>query len=188
MQSFKSAESSSAQDLAHYIENTVGPNYFGASDGMQAMRGRRLQAVCDYLRTKGFPSSQRDRSELSLVPFVFQEANYDDITWTTQSAELGHLKEILELDFVVQSGGQARSAASTKEFDSYIDSSFKAIDYWKARAAGRERVIKRPITMLHVIRFLAILIGALVLVVVAAKLTTPTLAPPVEFKLPTPSR
>ena len=67
------------------------------------------------------------RARLSLVPLVFQEANYDDIAWMRQGENLRQLSGFLELDYLVQSAGQSRAEASPAEFAAYVGAAFRAI-------------------------------------------------------------
>lgn len=62
-----------------------------------------------------------------MIPYVFQEANYDDISWSDQKADLGHLQSMLEVDFLVQNGGRNRLGVTDQVFHSYVELSFRAI-------------------------------------------------------------
>ena len=51
-----------------------------------AARLQHLRFLSRWLHESGLPTRDRERVELSLVPFLFQEANYDDIRWSTRGA------------------------------------------------------------------------------------------------------
>ena len=53
---------------------------------------------------------------LSLVPFLFQEANYDDIDWSRKDSDLGHLEAFFELDLLVQFAGRERSDITAGDY------------------------------------------------------------------------
>jgi hypothetical protein len=91
------------------------------------VRVRQLLLMEDCLNSIGFPAHAEHKARVSLVPYIFQEANYDDISWTEQGAELGHLGAYFELDHMVQSQGRERSEASAEEFKQYVEDSFKWI-------------------------------------------------------------
>ena len=63
------------------------------------------------------------------MPFVFREANYDDINWTDRTAPLGHLSGLFAIDVAVQSGGRERYDLTDREYNEYVRGSFAAIDY-----------------------------------------------------------
>lgn len=90
-----------------------------------------LLQVRTFLEQSGFPTylDQKQRLELSLVPFVFQEANHDDYNWTEQTAPLHQLEAIFAIDIAVQNGGRTRGDLSGDEFDEYVEFSMEAIDH-----------------------------------------------------------
>lgn len=120
--------------IVKLIETDLGPFYFSSTDRVAVVRGAQLKRVRDFLIKDGFPDTDAAKLDLSLIPYVFQEANYDDISWTDREADLGHLKKILDIDFLVQSGGMPRLDVSDEEFHEYVKRSFRAID--KAKGAG----------------------------------------------------
>lgn len=84
----------------------------------------------DFYDKYGFPE-ELTKWQLSLVPFLFQEANYDDINWTNQSEDLRHLKITFNLDCMFQNQGKSRQELSRQQFDRYIQFSLSAIDKYK---------------------------------------------------------
>ena len=88
---------------------------------------RGIQAA---LESGGYPVSEADQLELSIIPYVFQEANYDDIDWWSRdSAKHGRLKNLLEIDFLTQMAGKRREDASDTEIEHYRLRSRRAIAF-----------------------------------------------------------
>jgi hypothetical protein len=98
------------------------------ADPIGNVRLRQLLLMEDCLNAIGFPAEPDHKARVSLVPYIFQEANYDDISWTDQQAELGHLSSYFELDFMVQNQGRERSEVTAEEFKRYVDEAFQFID------------------------------------------------------------
>ncbi len=117
-----------ADDLISLIDEEVS-RWTRVGDGVAVARHSELLHLRDVLQRTGFPTDRKQRRELSLVPFVFQEANYDDIDWTDRAAPLGHLSAIFEIDVAVQSDGRERHELTDAEYNAYVDGSFAAIDY-----------------------------------------------------------
>lgn len=97
-------------------------------EGFRRARQRRAGEVADALAAKGFPETDAERAARSLVPLLFQEADYDDVDWTSQAADLRQLQGSFELDHLAQSGGLTRKEASAAAFADYIKASFRAIE------------------------------------------------------------
>ncbi len=117
-----------ADDLISLIDEEVSRWTRGGNAVAEARHGALLH-VRHVLRTTGLPTDRDQRRELSLVPFVFQEANYDNIDWTDRVAPLGHLSGIFAIDVAVQSDGRERHELTDAEYDDYVQISFDAIDY-----------------------------------------------------------
>jgi hypothetical protein len=98
------------------------------SDRMGNIRMRQLLLMEDCLNAIGFPTEDEHKAKVSIVPYIFQEANYDGISWTEKSAELDHLTAYFELDFMMQNQGKSRQEATDEEFERYCDEAFKFID------------------------------------------------------------
>ena len=122
----------STDDLIALINEEL-PHWAHEGDALAALRHRALLGVRDALQTTGFPTDRQDRLDLSMVPFVFQEANYDDLGWTDRTESLGHLSGIFAIDVAVQSGGRERHELTDAEYSDYVDMSFAAIDYRQKR-------------------------------------------------------
>ncbi len=102
------------------------------TDPIGNVRLRQLLLMEDCLNAIGFPTESDHKARVSLVPYIFQEANYHDISWTDQQAELAHLGPYFDLVFMVQNQGRERSEASAQEFKRYIDEAFGFIDRQQA--------------------------------------------------------
>jgi len=118
----------SADDLISQINEEVS-RLTPVGNAVAGARHSALLHLRDVLRRTGFPTDNKQRRELSLVPLVFQEANYDDIDWTDRAAPLGHLSGIFAIDVAVQSDGRERHELTDAEYNEYVDGSFAAIDY-----------------------------------------------------------
>jgi hypothetical protein len=102
------------------------------TDPIGNVRMRQLLLMEDCLNSIGFPTHAEHKARVSLVPYIFQEANYDDLSWTDQRADLGHLTAYFELDFMVQNQGSERSEASANAFQQYVEDSLGFIDQAQA--------------------------------------------------------
>ena len=118
----------SADDLVSLINKEVS-RWTRVGDAVAVARHCALLHLRYVLRTTGLPTDRDQRRELSLVPFVFQEANYDNIDWTDRVAPLGHLSGIFAIDVAVQSDGRERHELTDAEYNDYVYRSFDAIDY-----------------------------------------------------------
>ena len=67
-----------------------------------------------YLEFVGFPQAESVKRRLSLIPLIFQEANYDNIDFCNRSACLEQLADFYELDCMFQNEGTSRASSMTK--------------------------------------------------------------------------
>jgi hypothetical protein len=104
---------------------------YAGSDAIGAARYHRLVRIRDFLRTHGYPRNFSEKCTLSLVPFIFQEANYDDIDWSGQHAYLGHLSTLFDIDARIMNEGRPRSMLSPDEFAAYWKESHHIIEEHK---------------------------------------------------------
>ncbi len=117
-----------ADDLISLIDEEVS-RWTRIGNSEAAARHGALLHVRDILQRTGLPTVRDLRRELSLVPFIFQEANYDDIDWTDRVAPLEQLTGIFAIDVAVQSDGRERHELTDAEYNDYVYRSFDAIDY-----------------------------------------------------------
>src|SRR5581483_4032854 len=106
-------------------------DYQWSKDPVGQARAAQLRNIRSFLIAKGFPTLRDDKCRLSLLPLVFQEANCDGINWGTPHANLGHLTDILNVDFQVQNQGLSLIEVTDKEFQSYRESFFECIERWR---------------------------------------------------------
>ncbi len=104
------------------------PCWTQADNRVATLRQDFLAYLRDALGESGFPRKLSQRLELSLVPFFFQEANYDDIDWTSRDSPLGDLAGIFAIDVAVQTGGRRRHELTQDEYKEYVDVGFCAIE------------------------------------------------------------
>ncbi len=119
----------SADDLISQIDEEVSRWTPVGDAPVAAARHSALLHLRDVLQRTGFPKDRNQRYELSLVPLVFQEANYDDIDWTDRAAPLGHLSGIFAIDVAAQSDDSKRHELTDAQYQQYVEVSFAAIDY-----------------------------------------------------------
>ena len=118
----------SVDDLISLIDEEVS-RWTPVGNAVAAARHGALLHVRDVLQRTGLPTDRKQRRELSLVPFIFQEANYDDIDWTDRVAPLEQLSGIFAIDVAVQSNGRERHELTDADYNDYVQISFDAIDY-----------------------------------------------------------
>jgi len=96
-------------------------------------RADRLIAIIGTLEGYGYPADAFALANASLWPYVFQEAIYDSIDWHARDpGKLGHLREILELDFLVQMSGRRWADGSDAEHAEYRTRCSNALN-WRTR-------------------------------------------------------
>lgn len=105
------------------------------------MRMRRLSFARDFLLKHGYPRTRRERFELSLHPYYFQEANYDDLDPYTRTGSLGHLRNIYEIDLAIHSGGFTRADISDSAFARYRKDQAGIIPWRQGHAKLRDKVL-----------------------------------------------
>lgn len=109
--------------------------------GVVEVRKLRLQLVKDFLATKGFPQSMRERFELALHPFYFQEVNYDDLDPYSKNGDLGQLKNVYNIDLAVQTGGFTRENISDADFCNYWRRQTGVIAWRQGHPRLRDRLL-----------------------------------------------
>ncbi len=117
-----------ADDLISLIDEEVS-RWTRVGNVVAEARHGALLHVRDVLQRTGLPTDREQRRELSLVPFIFQEANYDDIDWTDRVAPLEQLSGIFAIDVAVQSDGRERHELTDAEYNEYVRISFAAMRF-----------------------------------------------------------
>lgn len=126
-------------ELIAFIDTRLG-EYAGEVDSPHIVgaRARALQRIRTFLLEGRFPTTENERYELSLIPFIFQEANYDGIDWSPGTSRYEHLQDLFDLDFYVAFGGRERSEVTEREARRYWEASLRFID----RRSGAPRGIR----------------------------------------------
>jgi hypothetical protein len=103
------------------------------ADPIGNIRLRQFLIMEDCLNAIGFPTEDEHKARVSLAPYIFQEANYDGISWTDQqNADLAGMSIYFDLDFIVQNQGRQRNEVTAEEFAKYVDDAFRYIDLVQA--------------------------------------------------------
>ena len=117
----------SLDEVISYIHAEFDDHSNQHGKGLAATRLIAVGQIAEYLATDGFPSNDHEKIRLSLVPFIFQEANYDEIDWSQKGSDLRHLKSFFEVDLLVHFAGRERSDINDNDFAQYYALSLKAI-------------------------------------------------------------
>ncbi len=91
--------------LAHKILN----EHVNLSDPIARARIFMVVRIQTYLEFIGFPQGKHSKQRLGLIPLLFQEANYDNLDWSSNSVFLEQLNDYFELDCMFQNGGKKRA-------------------------------------------------------------------------------
>ena len=124
-------------ELIHFIDTRLS-EYSSMADGRDigSLRASTLQRIRTFLLDGRFPATEDERYELSLVPFIFQEANYDGIDWGPGTSTYGQLQDLFDLDFYVALGGRERSEVTKKESRRY----WRACHRFISRRTGQPNI------------------------------------------------
>ncbi len=102
----------------------------------QALAGRDgdtgpVSALLTDLRTTvqedGLPLPDKQNPDACIMPFIFQELNYDDYDWSSRTAPLGHLEDLVDIDVAIWSNGRRRSEMTDAEYQNYWQFCMRAI-------------------------------------------------------------
>jgi hypothetical protein len=128
-----------AQESARIARDLLAEQLKGQIIGIVTPRCQQLATIVDTLENNGYPTDALHLAHLSLWPYVFQEAIYDDIDWHSRNpADLRHLRPLLELDFLVQMAGRRWADASRDEAEAYDKRCRHAINWRKKELAWRD--------------------------------------------------
>ena len=118
------------------IDAQIVVNLSGSPNRIAEARAAVLKRLKSAL-SGGFPP-RVEYEALSLVPFIFQEANYDGIDWVQKGADLAQLTPLFEIDACIWSGGLTLDEFSKVEHAEYVAAALRAI---RARAAQIHRQV-----------------------------------------------
>ena len=74
-------------------------SYESASNPSEPTRVFELLDIWPCRLHQGFPADVDAKCRLSVLPLIFQEANYDDLDWSEKDSDLGHLSDMIRIDF-----------------------------------------------------------------------------------------
>ncbi len=120
-------ENSQNLDATKLLANRVLTEQVNLSDPIAKARIFMVVRIQTYLEFIGFPQGEHARQRLGLIPLIFQEANYDNLDWSDNSAFLEQLNDFFELDCMFQNGGKKRAELDRQTFKAYIDGSLASI-------------------------------------------------------------
>lgn len=120
------------KNIIEMIDQEIG-RYDSAENSVSIARNSKLRQVKEYLISNGFPQTEKDKLELSLHPYYFQEVNYDDLDIYTIDGDRGHLTIPYEIDLAVQTGGYSRENVSEEIFTDYKSLRSRVIDYLRKK-------------------------------------------------------
>lgn len=102
------------------LANKICKDELDLSSGIARARIFMVVRIQTYLEFIGFPQNDAARRMLSLIPLLFQEANYDNIDWGDKNASLEQLTDFFELDCMFQNEGKHRAELDDEKFKAYI--------------------------------------------------------------------
>jgi hypothetical protein len=120
----KNENSQNIHQTKELINKILKENY-ELSGSVARTRIYMVISIQTYLEFIGFPKTQAVKRRLSLVPLLFQEANYDNIDFCNRAACLEQLADFFELDCMFQNEGISRAELDDKTFKTYIDRSMR---------------------------------------------------------------
>ncbi len=108
-------------------ERLVG--YDDGSDPILQVRRRFLIDLRSMVQEHGLPLPDERKLDACVMPFIFQELNYDDYDWSSRTAPLGGLEDLVEIDVAIWSNGRRRSEITDAEYRNYVEFCMSAIGH-----------------------------------------------------------
>jgi hypothetical protein len=103
---------------------------FGSrADPVAESRRRFLIEVQAMIRELGFPLPEERKLDACIMPFIFQELNYDDYDWTSRTSPLGPLESLVNIDVAIWSNGCQRSELTDAIYADYSKFCLKCIEH-----------------------------------------------------------
>ena len=103
------------------------------TDPVSVLRRRFLIDLRTTLQQLGLPLPDKQKLDACVMPFIFQELNYDDHDWSSRTAPLGQLEALVDIDVAIWSNGRRRSEMTDAEYGNYWEFCLKAIDHRSKR-------------------------------------------------------
>lgn len=98
--------------------------------GVGKYRSEKYKEISEFYLRNGFPKKCSQIS-MSLIPSIINEAIYDSVEWSTQSADLGHMEYDFEIDCIFHNEGKRRHELTTEGFKQYLNFIHNAIQFAK---------------------------------------------------------
>ena len=105
----------------------------GDTDPVFLLRCRFLIDLRTTVQENGLPLPDKRKLDACIMPFIFQELNYDDYDWSSRTAPLGGLEDLVDIDVAIWSNGLRRSEMTDAEYGNYCEFCFNAIDHRSKR-------------------------------------------------------
>ncbi len=86
---------------------------------VSASRRHFLTDIRTTVQEDGLPLPDKRKLDACIMPFIFQELNYDDYDWSSRTAPLGELEELVDIDVAIWSNGRRRSEMTDAEYHNY---------------------------------------------------------------------
>ncbi len=97
------------------------------------VRRRFLIDLRSMVQEHGLPLPDERQLDACVMPFIFQELNYDDYDWSSRTAPLGGLEDLGDIDVTIWSNGRRRSEMTEAEYRKYWEFCMSAIDHRSRR-------------------------------------------------------
>jgi len=92
-------------------------------------RRRFLIELRTTIQELGLPLPEKRKLDACIMPFIFQELNYDDYDWSSRTAPLGRLEGLVDIDVAIWSNGCRRSEMTDAEYEHYWEFCISAIEH-----------------------------------------------------------
>ena len=123
-----------SNDILTMIDEALARRDGDAGTGsIGALRYHFLIDIRATVQEDGLPLPDKRKLDACIMPFIFQELNYDDYDWSSRTAPLGELEEVVDIDVAIWSNGRRRSEMTDAEYGNYWEFCLKAIDHRSKR-------------------------------------------------------
>lgn len=89
------------------------------SDPIGGGRKLFLERLRKLVERHGLPLPDECKTEACIMPYIFQELNYDGFDWSNRNEDFGHLSDLVDIDVIIWSGGRTRVELTDHEFSEY---------------------------------------------------------------------
>jgi len=116
----------------------------GGSGPVSDLRRRFLTDLRITLQEHGGPLPDERKLDACIMPFIFQELNYDDYDWGSRTAPLGKLEDLVDIYVAIWSNGRRRSEMTDAEYRNYWKFCLIAIQHRQDRSKRQHPQGKNP--------------------------------------------